>query len=106
MLCEDCLYTIMDNLKQEEIQILNVLKKDKTLSKHLSIDKTKIMPQVKGLTEFKFNMAVARLEVIGLINRNAQVRPNKFYITKTGQKFLTLYMETLQKLAAESKEVK
>jgi predicted transcriptional regulator len=90
-MCDDCIKEIMFNLKQDEVLILENLKKNKCVNTAMSMSKLKLMPLIANLTEFKFNDAVGRLEIIGFISRNSSARPNKFCITPSGVRFLELY---------------
>lgn len=95
-LCDDCLSTIMYNLSQDDILTLKALEDEKTRNQILAIDKTKIIPLVKGLTDFKFQMVISRLELCELVGRNNKKRPNKFYITPNGQRILKMYLKSLK----------
>jgi len=95
-LCDFCLSIIMYNLIQDDLLILQALRKEKTHNQLLAIDKTKILPLVRGLTDFKFQMAMSRLELCELVGRNSKKRPNKFFITQNGLKILELFSQTLK----------
>lgn len=101
LLCDECLGIIKDNLSIEQILILKYLKKENTMSLNLSKDKTAIIPNVKGMTEFKFNSCMNALELVGFVGRNSNKRPNRFYITEDGRKALKLYEEQLKKNLSE-----
>lgn len=95
-LCDECLELIINNLTRDEIVVLEFLLKSKCFNSHLCMDKTKIMPQA-NLTEFKFQMAMSRLEVVGLVNRVTNGRLYKYYITSSGKRLLEIYTESVKK---------
>lgn len=97
VICDDCLKIIMYNLTKDDITILNFLSKNKCINVHLSMDKTKIMPSIQGMTDFKFNSSISRLEVCNLIGRIATARPNKYYLKQDGINLLKLYVEDTQR---------
>ena len=95
-MCEECLSLLLQNLTKEEFLILDLLKSKKCVNPQLTLDKTTIIPGVKGLTEFKFNNAVSRLELVGCIKRITTTRLHKFYITSSGTSVLQIYKKELQ----------
>lgn len=95
-LCDDCLQTIMFNLSRDDIGVLNALKALKTANQLMAVNKTKIMPKVEGITEFKFQTAVSRLELAGLVGRNPKKRPASFYITPSGKRILELWNKSMK----------
>jgi len=96
MLCDECIDIISENLSTDQILILQYLKKENTINMNLSKDKTSIMPNVKGMTEFKFQSAISGLELCNFVKRNANKRPNKFFITKDGIKALEIYQNNIR----------
>jgi predicted transcriptional regulator len=95
-MCDECLNKIMYNLSQEDWLILQTLKKEKTANPLLAISKMKIIMQSKGLTDFKFQMSMGRLEVANLAGRNSKKKPNTFYITPEGVKILKMFTESMR----------
>jgi predicted transcriptional regulator len=95
-MCDDCLTNIMYNLSQEDWLILQTLKKEKTSNPLLAISKMKIIMQSKGLTDFKFQVSMAKLEVANLAGRNSKKKPNTFFITPNGVKILKMFMESMK----------
>lgn len=92
-LCEECLDIIMNNLSKEDIMILEFLYKKKAINKHLSFEKIKIIREIQDLTDFKFQIAISRLEVTALVDKETKGRGNKYFITKNGQSVILKYME-------------
>lgn len=101
LLCDECIATIAENLTQDQILILKYLLKEKTINANLSKDKLSIIPNIKGMTDFKFQFCVNALETCCFINRNAVKRPNRFYITADGRKALKLYEDNLREELSE-----
>jgi predicted MarR family transcription regulator len=95
-LCDDCLSSIMFNLSQEDILILQTLKKEKTANQLMAISKLSIIKLTKNMTDFKFQMAVGRLELCDLVGRNPKKKPNTFYITPNGNRILELFMKSMK----------
>ena len=95
-LCDNCLQEISENLSQDDLRVLNYLKKSQTFNQHASVDKTSVMPNVKGMTEFKFNAAMGRLEAACLVKRTTMARPNRFWITKSGRRILEIVGAAMQ----------
>jgi predicted MarR family transcription regulator len=95
-LCDDCLSNIMYNLSQEDILVLQTLKKEKTANQLLAISKPKIISQTKDLTDFKFQMTIGRLELCDLVGRNPKKKPNTFYITPNGNRILEMFTKSLK----------
>lgn len=95
ILCDDCLKIIINNLTKDEILVLEFLLKQKCINTHFSMDKTKIMPNT-NLTEFKFQTAMSRLEVVDLVNRVTNGRLYKYYVTASGKRLIELYKESVK----------
>lgn len=97
-MCDNCLSELIDKLTREEFTILELLKKRKCVNSQLTLDKTIIMPEIKGLTDFKFNNAMSRLELVGCVKRNTTNRLHKFYITTTGLSLISIYKKNVTEL--------
>jgi len=95
-LCDECIDIIKDNLNMDQVLILRYLNKEKTINPNLSKDKLSIIPNVKGMTDFKFQFSMTGLELVGFVKRNTNKRPNKFYITEDGRKALKMYEESIR----------
>lgn len=95
-LCDNCMLTFMYNLSQDEILILNTLRKLDTKNAHASINETKIIPSVKDMTKYKFQVSIKILEAMGLVGRNSNVRPHSFWITPNGKRLLLLYKKSMK----------
>lgn len=95
-MCDNCLKILMENLTRDEMKILNLLLKRKCFNSQLTLDKTSIIPSVEGLTDFKFNTAMGRLELIGVIKRVTSGRLHNFYITETGRSLIKIYEEEVR----------
>lgn len=96
-MCEDCLKVIMSRLMKEDILILNHMKKIKCINNQLSLDKLKIITEVKqGLTDFKATLALTRLEVTGLITPIFIGRSKRYYLSDLGARLLELYAESIK----------
>lgn len=95
-LCDDCIAAISENLSMEQVLILKYLKKENTINANLSKDKTSIIPNIKGMTDFKFQFSISSLEMCYFVKRNSTKRPNRFYITKDGRKALSLYEQSVK----------
>lgn len=96
VLCNECIASISENLSMDQVLILKYLKKEKTFNKNLSKDKLSIIPEIKGLTDFKFNFAMNGLELCYFVARNTVKRPNKYYITPDGKKALEIYEQVVR----------
>lgn len=96
MLCDECLSQLMYGLSQDEIMILNTLKSNKTKNPHASINENKIIPTVKNMTKYKFQVSIKVLESMSLIGRNSSVRPHSFWITEDGRRLLLLYAKSIK----------
>lgn len=97
-LCDDCLEKMMFNLSKDDIGILKALQKSKTANQLMAVNETKVMPMVEGLTKFKFQAAVSRLELPGLIGRNPKKRPATFFITPSGKRILELWTKSMKEM--------
>ena len=80
----------------DQVLILKFLKKENTINPNLALDKTAIMPNVKGMTDYKFQFNISALELVGFVKRNVTKRPNRFYITGDGRKALALYEQSVR----------
>lgn len=94
-MCEECLAILLENLTKEEFLILELLKSKKCVNSQLTLDKTMIIPSVKGLTDFKFNSAISRLELIGCVKRITAARLHRYHITSNGTNLLELYKKQI-----------
>jgi len=102
LLCDDCIEIIAENLTTDQILLLEYLKKENTINMNLSKDKISIIPNVKGMTEFKFQSSVSALELCNFVKRNSTKRPNRFFITPDGRKALECYKNNLKEQLDES----
>lgn len=102
VLCDECISAISENLSMDQVLILKYLKKENTINPNLSKDKLSIIPNVKGLTDFKFQFSISGLELCYLVGRNSTKRPNRFYITADGRKALAMYEESIKEELSSS----
>ena len=96
VLCDECIEAISENLTMDQILILKYLHKEKTINANLSKSKIDIIPNIKGMTDFKFQFNISALELCCLVKRNPTKRPNRFYITPDGRKALKVYEENIK----------
>lgn len=95
-MCEDCLKAVMGRLMKEDLLILNHMKKIKCRNNQMSLDKLKIITEVKnGLTDFKTTLALTRLEVTGLITPVYIGRSKRYYLSDEGIQLLELYTKSI-----------
>jgi len=89
MLPIEALQMIKPKLRSDDILILKYLSEKEANSTQSSYSKDYIQEQLK-LTSARTSNALIRLEVACLIDRQAYQKPQKFYITESGYKMLTL----------------
>ena len=101
--CESCLTKISSKLSLEEMEILNILIKEKAISETMSISKKKIIESGGRLSDYKFQISIAKMELVGLVGRNFSKRPNQFFIEDNG---LFVFNSYKKQLANNLKKVK
>jgi hypothetical protein len=101
VLCDECISAIAENLSMDQILILKYLQKENTINMNLSKDKTAIIPEIKGMTDFKFQFSMTGLELCNFVKRNSTKRPNRFFITKDGRKALEIYQNNVKEALEE-----
>lgn len=102
VLCDGCISAISENLSMEQVLILKYLKKENTINMNLSKDKLSIIPNIKGMSDFKFQFNISALELCNFVRRNSTKRPNRFFITEDGRKALKFYEQSVRESLEES----
>ena len=90
MLPIEALEQIKLKLRQDDLLILNYLLENNANTPQFSFSKDHIQKEV-NLTSARTANSLIRLEVACLIDRQAFQKPQKFYITKSGNKMLELF---------------
>lgn len=93
-LCDKCLEKLIDNVSANEVLLLEFMNKSKMYNAQLSSDALKIASNIKGMTKYKVDLAIKRMEVLGFID-SVKFGSLKYYITKTGRRFITNYRQTI-----------
>ena len=89
--CDTCITKLMDNITPDDLLFLESLRKNKAVSDVCSLQKTKIIAEMRNVTDFSFNLVATRLLFANIINKSVQKRIVKYYITKSGLRLLQLY---------------
>jgi len=92
-MCKDCITQIVCNLNQEEILILQQLLKAKT-NPLLTINKNTLIRSISvNISDYKFQIAKTRLELVNFIGTDSKRKGDKFYITNDGKEALKIFLE-------------
>lgn len=95
-LCSNCMEVIIENADQTDIMLLNYLHSKKTMDNKLSIPKSKMIEEIKGLTDFKFQKSIKGLRLVDLVKADNNVRPPRFFLTPNGKKLVEFYKKKVQ----------
>lgn len=102
----EVLQQILNRLTKDDVLLLDCLSKNKNINAHTAMDKTSIIREVKGLTDFKFQISSARLELACLINKTTISKSNRFYINASGLTILNMYKKSVAEAFNVMKEIK
>lgn len=96
LMCDSCLKEVAYKLTREEMLILEWMCKTKILNQQLAVDKDRILSVANtGLTTFKINIALARLELVNILDVIISGRNKKYFITEDGLQLLNIYKKDL-----------
>ena len=102
-MCSDCLEKIVNNVSQSEILLLDYMNQKKMFNAQLSSDALKLASEVKGMSRYKIDIALKRMEIVGFIDC-VKFGSIKYYITKTGRTFIKMYKSYITESANEDDE--
>lgn len=90
-LCDNCLRAMTYNLNQTEVVLLQKMNELNIKTPHLSIDETKMITLVKGLSPYKIKYVIQRFQAIGLID-SVKHGCTKYYLNDNGIQLIKLYV--------------
>lgn len=89
-MCDECMKKIINNISQNEILLLEFMNSKKMYNAQFSSDSLKLANSVKGMTKYKIDIALKRMELIGFID-SVKFGSIRYYLTQSGRKFIKKY---------------